>query len=166
MDSLYSCSASSLSPQFLYIRACRKYWLIATSSLPRQRLRCSITVGSPFIFVISISHDRDRFAYLLCGRRLLEANRQAPSRPGKAGKRGLVLPAPSGIGRRKINTSGSGGVTGQGACLGGFVQALFHQATGITLTLTTAPTNTQTGMNFFKAGCPILQGLFDLAVGY
>ena len=33
IDSLYSCSASSLMPQFFSILACRKYWLMAVSSL-------------------------------------------------------------------------------------------------------------------------------------
>src|SRR5690606_4892954 len=40
---------SSLSPQFFSILACRKYWLIAVSSLYRARLRYSMTLASPFI---------------------------------------------------------------------------------------------------------------------
>src|SRR4249919_2484234 len=54
MDSLYSCSASSFRPQFLYMRACRKYWLIAMSSLYSALLRCWMTDGSPFMAAPSL----------------------------------------------------------------------------------------------------------------
>jgi hypothetical protein len=35
--------------------ACRKYWLIAVSSLKSARLRCSMTLGSPFMCVLRAS---------------------------------------------------------------------------------------------------------------
>ncbi|MNW02811.1 hypothetical protein D3C71_1986550 [compost metagenome] len=49
MDSLYSCLPSFSRPQSSYMRACRKYWLIATSSLPRILFRCWMTFLSPFM---------------------------------------------------------------------------------------------------------------------
>jgi NhaB family Na+:H+ antiporter len=49
MDSLYSCLPSFSRPQSSYMRACRKYWLIATSSFPRILLRCWMTLTSPFM---------------------------------------------------------------------------------------------------------------------
>src|SRR5690606_41135327 len=58
MDSLYSCSASSFSPQFFSILACRKYWLIAVSSLYRALLRYSMTLASPFICSAPLRGER------------------------------------------------------------------------------------------------------------
>lgn len=49
LDSWYSCLPSLFRPQSSYMRACRKYWLIATSSLARILLRCWMTVTSPFM---------------------------------------------------------------------------------------------------------------------
>src|SRR5690606_30363662 len=49
MDSLYSCSASSFRPQLPYIRECRKYWLMAMSSLYSALFRCVMTCASPFM---------------------------------------------------------------------------------------------------------------------
>src|SRR6185369_1766290 len=41
--------SSFFSPQLPNMRACRKYWLIAVSSLNRILFRCSRTLVSPFI---------------------------------------------------------------------------------------------------------------------
>ena len=48
-DSWWMCFASLPRPQFSHIRECRKYWLIAVSSLRRTLFRCAMTLGSPFM---------------------------------------------------------------------------------------------------------------------
>src|SRR5919197_4994925 len=49
IDSFFSNSSSFFSPQLPNMRACRKYWLIAVSSLNSTLFRCCTTLGSPFI---------------------------------------------------------------------------------------------------------------------
>src|SRR5438067_12484740 len=49
IDSFFSYSSSFFRPQLPNIRACRKYWLIAVSSLNSTLFRCCTTLGSPFI---------------------------------------------------------------------------------------------------------------------
>src|SRR4051812_10632562 len=49
MDSEYSCLPSFVTPQWRRMRACRKYWLMAVSSLVSWVFRCSTTLGSDFI---------------------------------------------------------------------------------------------------------------------
>ena len=48
-DSLRVYSASSVNPQFAYIFECRKYWLMAVSSLVNCSLSNFRTSGSPCI---------------------------------------------------------------------------------------------------------------------
>src|SRR5438045_41424 len=52
IDSFFSYSSSFLRPQLPNILACRKYWLIAVSSLKSTLLRCWMTLASPFIAVL------------------------------------------------------------------------------------------------------------------
>src|SRR5438045_2228585 len=49
IDSFFSYSSSFFRPQLPNMRACRKYWLIAVSSLNSTLFRCCTTLGSPFI---------------------------------------------------------------------------------------------------------------------
>src|SRR5207245_5125897 len=49
IDSFFSDSSSFFKPQLLNMRAWRKYWLMAVSSLNSTLFRCCTTLASPFI---------------------------------------------------------------------------------------------------------------------
>src|SRR5438067_2321354 len=57
IDSSYSFLPSRPKPQWRYMRACRKYWLIAVSSLVSCALRWRMMVGSPFMGCLSYFLD-------------------------------------------------------------------------------------------------------------
>src|SRR6266581_251699 len=66
IDSSYSCLPSLVRPQFLYMRAWRKYWLTAVSSLTSSLLSNWMTFASPFI-VGSLSGGRQGGGFAVRG---------------------------------------------------------------------------------------------------
>src|SRR5690606_33672480 len=142
IDSSYSLSLSRFRPRCSYIRACRKYWLIAVSSLVSCLLSASMTLPSPA--------SAEGFFVAIVGSSSLHVRATIPK---------------SATAHRNANRSCrvTRGVFGSGA--GRFAQLLFEHLAGAVLAEAAAGAHPELLLEVVEAGDAELGARADLLVG-